>query len=91
MRIDILCKPDNRGRCEGTLSNVKMALGKLGVEAEVHQFQDSRKLIDNRIYVGPALLIDDQVRIAGRIPEVAEIVEFLAERPRYMKEVADVA
>lgn len=90
MRIDILCKPDNRGRCEGTLSNVRAALDKLGVEAEVHQFQDTRKLIDNRIYVGPALLIDDQLRIAGRIPDVEEIVAFLVERPRYLKEVAEV-
>jgi len=62
----------------------------LGVEAEVHQFQDTRKLIDNRIYVGPALLIDDQLRIAGRIPDVEEIVAFLSERPRYLKEVAEV-
>ncbi|MCF6178676.1 MAG: thioredoxin family protein [Geopsychrobacter sp.] len=89
MRIDILCKPDSRGRCEGTLSNVRAALNKMGVEAEVHQFQDSRKLIDNRIYVGPALLIDDQVRIAGRVPDIEEIIEFLAERPRYMKEVSE--
>lgn len=91
MRIDILCKPDEQGRCEGTLTNVRQALNKLGVEAEVHQFQDNRKLIDNRVYVVPALLIDDQVRIAGRVPEVEEIVAFLAERPRYLRDVAEVA
>jgi hypothetical protein len=61
------------------------------VEAEVHQFSDSRKMIDNRIYVVPALLIDDQVRVAGRVPKVEEIVDFIIERPRYLKEVAEVA
>lgn len=91
MRIDILCKPGGQGRCEGTLNNVREALDRLGVEAEVHHFEDSRKLIDNRIYVVPALMIDDQVRIAGRVPEVDEIVEFLTERPRYLKDVAEVA
>lgn len=91
MRIDILCKPDAQGRCQGTMHNVRAALDKLGVEAEVHQFQDSRKLIDNRVYVAPALLIDDQVRIAGRVPDVDEIVEFLAERPRYLKDIAEVS
>lgn len=91
MRIDILCKPDSQGRCEVTLTNVRVALEKLGVEAEVHQFKDNRKLIDNRVYVSPALMIDDQVRIAGRVPDVEEIVEFLTEHPRYLRDVAEVA
>lgn len=91
MRIDILCKPDNPDGCTNTVANVREALDKLGVEAEVHQFSDSRKMIDNRIYVVPALLIDDQVRIAGRVPGVEEIVNFIAERPRYLRGVADVA
>lgn len=91
MRIDIVCKPDKPDACRGTAENVRTALNQLGVEAEVHQFNDSRKMIDNRIYVVPALLIDDQLRVAGRIPEVEEIVSFLVERPRYLKDVADVA
>jgi len=91
MRIDILCKPDSKGRCDGTVENVREALSRLGVEAEVHTFRDRRKMIDNRVYVVPALLIDDQVRVAGRIPEVEEIVRFIAERPRYLRVVAEVA
>ncbi len=91
MRIDIVCKPGNPEGCRNTIDNVRQALDKLGVEAEVHQFSDKRKMIDNRIYVVPALMIDDQVRIAGRVPEVDEIVNFLVERPRYLKDVAEVA
>lgn len=91
MRIDVLCKPDHPEGCLGTVENVREALEQLGVQAEVHQFNDSRKMIDNRIYVEPALLIDDQVRIAGRVPEVNEIVNFIIERPRYLQEVAKVA
>ena len=48
-------------------------------------------MIDNRIYVVPALLIDDQLRIAGRVPGVDEIVNFIVERPRYLRDVAEVA
>lgn len=91
MRIDILCKPGQADSCQGAVENVRQALDKLGVEAEVHQYSDSRKMIDNRIYVNPALLIDDQVRVAGRVPDIEEIVEFIVERPRYMKGIADVA
>jgi hypothetical protein len=84
MRIDILCKPESSRRCEKTLENVREALLEMGVEAEVHMFRDRRKMIDCRVYVSPAVLIDDQVRVAGRIPEVREIKSLLAERPRYL-------
>jgi hypothetical protein len=91
MRIDILCKPENGNRCEHVLQNVRDALSELGVQAEVHLFRDRRKLIDNRVYVSPALLIDDHVRIAGRIPEIQEIRSLLRERPRYLKRLQEVA
>ena len=83
MRIDILGKPESGKRCEKTLENVRQALAETGVEAEVHLFRDRRKMIDHRVYVSPALVIDDCVRVAGRIPEVREIIALLAERPRY--------
>ncbi len=90
MRIDILCRPDKPESCQGTVDNVRQALDQLGVKAEVHQYSDSRKMIDNRIYVVPALMIDDQVRIAGRVPKVEEIINFIVERPRYLKDTAEV-
>lgn len=91
MRIDILCKPDSGRRCERTLENVREALTRLGVEAEVHLYRDRRKMIDHRVYVAPALMIDDSVRVSGRVPEVKEIESLLAERPRYRKRMQDVA
>nr|NIS39765.1 thioredoxin family protein [Desulfuromonadales bacterium] len=91
MRIDILCKPESGTRCQSALENVRQALDHLNVEAEVHVYRDRRKMIDNRVYVSPALLIDDTVRVAGRIPEVREVEEMIAERPRYLKRAGDVA
>jgi small redox-active disulfide protein 2 len=91
MRIDILCKPESSSRCERTLENVRQALEELGIEAEVHLFRDRRKMIDYRVYVSPALLIDDSVRIAGRVPGVDEITRLIIERPRYRKRMQEVA
>lgn len=91
MRIDILCKPESGGRCERTLENVREALAQMGVEAEVHLYRDRRKMIDNRVYVSPALMIDDSVRVSGRVPEVKEIQGLIGERPRYRKRMQDVA
>lgn len=91
MRIDIVCKPETGSRAERTLANVRQALDEMGVRAEVHLFRDRRKMVDNRIYVAPALVVDDVVRIAGRVPEVHEIKSFIAERPRYLRRMQDVA
>ncbi len=85
MRIDILCKPENSRRAEQTLENVREALTELEMEAEVHVFMDRRKMIDYRVYVSPAVLIDDNIRVAGRVPEVRELKSLMVERPRYMK------
>lgn len=91
MRIDILCKPENDERCELVLDNVREALDRLNVEAEVHYYRDRRKMIDNRIYVSPALMIDDNVRVAGRIPAVKEVEALIRERPRYTRRLERVA
>ena len=77
MRIDILCRPDAGQRGEQLLANVRQALSEMEVRAEVHLFCDRRKLVDSRVYVAPALLIDDVVRIAGRVPDVREIKSLL--------------
>lgn len=91
MRIDILCKPESESRGERVLDNVREALAQLDVRAEVHLYRDRRKMIDNRVYVAPALMIDDVVRIAGRVPTVSEIKSFIVERPRYVQRFSQVA
>jgi hypothetical protein len=91
MRIDIVCKPETGSRAERTLANVRQALDEMGVRAEVHLFRDRRKMVDSRIYVAPALVVDDVVRISGRVPEINEIKAFIAERPRYLQRMQDVA
>ncbi len=83
MRIDILSKPESTRRASATLDNVREALNNLNIEAEVHLYRDRRKMIDNRVYVSPALMIDDDVRIAGRVPTVDEIERLLLSRNRY--------
>ena len=91
MRIDILCKPEGAQRGERVLANVRKALKEMDVRAEVHLFCDRRKMVDNRVYVAPALIIDDAVRVAGRVPDINEIKSFIVERPRYVERMREVA
>ncbi len=91
MRIDILCRPDSNRRCDQALKNVRSALEQLSVEAEVHLYRDRKKMIDNRVYVTPALLIDDDLRISGRVPEIKEISDMIRARPHYQQRLKEVA
>ncbi len=91
MRIDILCRPDSNYRCDLALQNVRSAVEEMAVEAEVHLYRDRKKMIDNRVYVTPALMIDDDLRISGRVPEVEEIREMIRARPHYQKRMKKVA
>lgn len=85
MRIDILCKPGSGDRCERTLENVRNALDQSRIEAEVHLYQDLRKMIDLRVHVSPAVVIDDFVRVAGRVPDPEEILEMISSLPHYRR------
>ncbi len=91
MRIDIICKPGCNDSCQRTLDNVRSALDELGVRAEVHLYQDLHKMIDYRVYVSPGLVIDDRLRVSGRVPDVREIRSILCERPRYLEREKQVA
>ncbi|PLX99601.1 MAG: thioredoxin family protein [Desulfuromonas sp.] len=91
MRIDIICRPDSNQKCYLALNNVRTALEALSIEAEVHLYRDRKKMIDNRVYVTPAVLIDDDLRISGRVPEVVEICEMIRARPHYRQRLKDVA
>ncbi|MBE0503328.1 MAG: thioredoxin family protein [Desulfuromonadales bacterium] len=91
MKIEILVNAKSFEAGDQVLQNVKEALDRTDIEAEVHIYHDVHKMIDHRVYVAPALMIDDAVRIAGRIPETREIISIFAERPRYHKRLKKVA
>lgn len=91
MKIEILVNDKSMEAGDVVLKNVKEALERTEIEAEVHIYHDAHKMIDHRVYVAPALMIDDTVRIAGRIPETKEIISIFAERPRYFKRYKKVA
>lgn len=91
MKIEILVNAKSVAAGDQVLRNVKEALERTEIEAEVHIYYDAHKMIDHRVYIAPALMIDDTVRIAGRIPETKEIISIFAERPRYFKRLKKVA
>jgi len=65
-------------KCKRTEQNVRRAVQELGIEAEVTHVYDQLEMLKRGITNTPAVVIDGEVKIAGRVPEVDEIKELLS-------------
>ncbi len=77
MRIQIL----GRGcpKCKKTYENVEQALKELGICADVEKVEDLKAIMSFGVVVTPAVAIDGEVKLAGKIPSVDEIKETIGE------------
>ena len=64
-------------KCEITYKNVLEALKKSNTEADVEKVEDIETMLKYNVLSTPALLIDGQIKVQGRIAGVIEIVELL--------------
>ena len=55
----------------------KEAVKSLGVEAEVIKVQDIKSITNYGVLVTPALVVDGVVKVAGKVPKVEEIKEWI--------------
>jgi hypothetical protein len=61
---------------------VKRALAELNLDAEVLHVTDPKEIALRRIFLTPAVVVDEEVRCSGRVPDVAEIKQWLAQPGR---------
>ncbi len=64
-------------KCARTYDAVREALARAGVEASLRKVEDIREIAAFKVLKTPALAIDGEVKIAGRVPTVAEVVALL--------------
>jgi small redox-active disulfide protein 2 len=53
------------------------ALERLGIDADVEMITDFAQIAALGVLTTPALLIDDQIVMSGRVPELDEIAELI--------------
>lgn len=64
--------------CQKLKSNVELAVKELNlVDVEIEKVEDIDKIIGFGVISTPALVIDEKVKSAGRIPEVKEIKNWI--------------
>lgn len=75
MKIEVL--GSGCAKCLETERRVRAALTRTGKTAEVVHQYDLREIAKRGIMFTPAVVIDGQVRISGKVPSVDEVVELL--------------
>ncbi len=64
-------------RCKTLAANAQRAVEELGVEATVEKVEDVREIMRYRVLATPALVIDGQLKSAGRVLSPQEIQTLL--------------
>ena len=64
-------------KCNQLAERAKDAVKELGIDAEVIKVQDIKAITNYGVLVTPALVVDGVVKVAGKIPKMEEIKEWI--------------
>jgi len=64
-------------RCRDLTANAEKAVQELGIEAKIEKVTEITDIMKFQILMTPGLVIDGQVKAAGRVPSAEEIKQML--------------
>ncbi len=64
-------------KCKTTFHNAEEAVKQLGIEANIIKIEDIEEMMQYNVLTTPVLMIDEQIKIKGRIAQIDEIKELL--------------
>ena len=64
-------------KCNQLEERAKEAVKELGIEAEVVKVKDIKTITKYGVLVTPALVVNGVVKVAGKVPKVEEIKEWI--------------
>jgi small redox-active disulfide protein 2 len=65
-------------KCRKTYENADQAVRELGICAELEKVEDLKAIMGFGIMVTPALAIDGEVKVAGKVPSVDEVKRIIS-------------
>ncbi len=63
--------------CEGLVADVKTAVAELNLECEIEKVTDINQITSFGVMMTPALVVDGDVKVAGKRPALNELKEML--------------
>ena len=64
-------------RCQQLEKTTKEVVRELGIDAEIEDVKDIKKIMEYPILTTPGLVIDDKLVCSGRVPTKAEVTTFI--------------
>ncbi|EHQ36360.1 thioredoxin family protein [Methanoplanus limicola] len=64
-------------KCKRLMKNVEKAVSESGVDAEIVKIEDITAIMERDVMFTPALAIDGEVKVSGRVADVSEIKELI--------------
>ncbi len=64
-------------KCNQLAERAKDAVKELGVDAEVIKVQDIKTITNYGVLITPGQVVDGVVKVAGKVPKVEEIKEWI--------------
>ncbi|MBD3331552.1 thioredoxin family protein [candidate division GN15 bacterium] len=64
-------------KCEQLLAKTKEAVAELGLECTVEKVTDIGQITSYGVMITPALVVDDQVKVSGKVPKSDELKKML--------------
>ena len=68
-------------RCQKLYENTLEAVAELGLDAHVEKVDDLGEIVRRGIMATPALVVDDELVLAGHVPSALTLREALSGRP----------
>ena len=64
-------------KCKSTLTVVQKAVEQLGIQAEITKVEDLEGMMKYNILSTPVVVVNEEIKIKGRVPSVGEIKDLL--------------
>lgn len=64
-------------KCKRLFKNVEIAVKELGITAEIVKVDDISEIINRGVMLTPALAVDGDMKVSGRVADVKELKEIL--------------
>lgn len=65
-------------KCNKLYAEAQKAIASSGVKAELEKVEKIEEIIKYGVMMTPGLVIEDEVKASGRIPQISEIVTWIA-------------